>query len=162
MRPPGDGFCPSRGWLVSGQDSGPCRRRQDPQRKPPSGQRATPLRYQARVPGSQGWCPGNCKASLQPRGSRVSPRTTLPSRSPTPAEAECPGKTFGPGAVAQGRPRFRARWNGPWLGRRTPTDAFSRGDSCLCPAWAAKSLVSAQTAPPYPKATKLDPAASNL
>ena len=24
-RPPGDGFCPSRAWLVSGQDAGPGR-----------------------------------------------------------------------------------------------------------------------------------------
>ena len=29
-RPPGDGFCPSRGWLVSGQEAGPRSRRQAP------------------------------------------------------------------------------------------------------------------------------------
>ena len=28
--PPGDGFCPSRGWLVSGSDAGPRMRRQAP------------------------------------------------------------------------------------------------------------------------------------
>ena len=46
-RPPGDGFCPSSGWLVSGQVQGPRMRRQSPQLRPPSGPRAPPLRYQA-------------------------------------------------------------------------------------------------------------------
>ena len=29
-RPPGDGFCPSSGWVVSGQEAGPRRRKQAP------------------------------------------------------------------------------------------------------------------------------------
>ena len=55
-RPPGDGFCPSRGWVVSGQEAGPRRRKQAPPQEHPSGQRAPPLRYQARSTGSLGWC----------------------------------------------------------------------------------------------------------
>ena len=41
-RPPGDGFCPSRGWVVSGQEAGPRRRKQAPPQEHPSGQRAPP------------------------------------------------------------------------------------------------------------------------
>ena len=84
-RPPGDGSCPSCGWVVSGQEAGPPRRRQAPPPLASLGQRAPPLRYQARFPGSLGWCPGKRKPSLPPRGPRVFSWTTLPSRSPTPA-----------------------------------------------------------------------------
>ena len=45
---------------------------------------------------------------------------------------------------------------------RTPLDLFSWGDSGLGPAWAAKILALAQTAPPCPEAAKLVPAASTL
>ena len=55
-RPPGDGFSPSRGWLVSGPDVGPRMRRKAPNHKQPSGQRAPPLAYRARLTGSLGWC----------------------------------------------------------------------------------------------------------
>ena len=71
--------------------------------------------------------PGPRKPSLHRTGRRVFPRTILFSRSPTPAEAECPGKTWAPGAGARGRPRFHARWR--WTGRagRRPLDEFSLG-----------------------------------
>ena len=107
--PPGDGFCPSRGWVVSGQEAGPRRRKQAPPQEHPAGHRAPPpqaslrqgappLRLQARFTGSLGSCPGKRKPSLPPRGPRVFPWTTLPSISATPAEAECPGNTWGPRA----------------------------------------------------------------
>ena len=71
--------------------------------------------------------PGTRKPSLHRTGRRVFPRTILFSRSPTPAEAECPGKTWAPGAGAGGRPRFHARWR--WTGRagRRPLEEFSLG-----------------------------------
>ena len=73
--------------------------------------------------------PGNWKSSLHRRGMRVFPRTILFSRSPTPAEAECPWKTWAPGAGAGGRPRFHPRWR--WTGRsgNRPLEEFSPGDS---------------------------------
>ena len=73
-----------------------------PHHKHPSGQRARPLRYQARFTGSLGRCQSSGKPSLPPRGTRVFPWTTLPSSSPTPAEAECQGRTrdLGPGRGA--------------------------------------------------------------
>ena len=56
-RPPGDSFCPSRGWVVLGPAAGRSRREQAPPQDHPSGLRATPpLRYQARFTGSLGWC----------------------------------------------------------------------------------------------------------
>ena len=100
------------------------------------------------------------------RTKRFPPWTTRPSSSPTPAEAECPGRTrdVGPGRGAgkRGRPRFRARWSGS--GRADPwsTDRFSRRESGLCPCWEAKSLASPATPPPCHKAADLDPAASTL
>ena len=126
------------------------------------GQRAPPLRYQARIKGSLGSCPGTRKPSLPPRGLHVFPWTTLPSRSPIPPEAECPGKTWGPGARAGGpatvpRQVERAGLTGPM-----PTDRFSCPDSGLGPAQAAKSLALAQTAPSCPEAANFNPAASTL
>ena len=84
-----------------------------PHHKHPSGQRARPLRYQARFTGSLGSFPGKRKSSLPPRGPRVFSWTPLPSSSPTPAGAECPGKTWGPRAGEGGRPLFSSRWSGP-------------------------------------------------
>ena len=120
------------GWFRA-QRRGPRRRSRPPHHRLASGERAPPLRYQARFTGSLGSCPGNWKPSLHPRGPRFFPWTTLPSRPPTPAEAECPGKTWGPGAGVGGRPRFHARWR--WTGRagHTPMDGFSPGDSDLRP-----------------------------
>ena len=58
------------------------------------------LEISGRFTGSLGSCLGKQKPSLPPRGPCFFPRTTLPSSSPTPPEAECPGKTWGPGAPA--------------------------------------------------------------
>ena len=99
-RPPGDGFCPGRGWLVSGPDLGLRMRRQAPPPQASLRAWAPPLRYPARFTGSLRSCPGKRKPSLPPRGPRVFPWTTLPSSSPTPAETEVPGKTWGPRAGA--------------------------------------------------------------
>ena len=57
-RPPGDGVCPSSGWLGSGQVQGPRMRRQSPQLRPPSGPPAPPVRYQAGFTRSLGSVPG--------------------------------------------------------------------------------------------------------
>ena len=149
---PGDGFRPNRGWLVSGQDAGPAGAGQaPPTHKPPSGQRATPLRYQARVPGSQGWCPGNCKASLQPRGSRVSPRTTLPSRSPTPAEAEGPGKTFGPGPWRRAGHGSEPGGTGPGLGDAHPRMRSPVGTHACAPPGQLRVLFRLKLPHPTPR-----------
>ena len=112
-RPPGDGFPPSRGCLVWGAEAGPRMCRQAPSPQPVCGLRAPPLRYLARFTGSLGSCPGKRKSSLPPRGPRVFSWTPLPSSSPTPAGAECPGKTWGPRAGEGGRPLFSSRWSGP-------------------------------------------------
>ena len=147
-----------RRWVLSeprqsgfGQRLGAARHRAGPPTTRLPGGNVPHPRYQARFTGSLGWCPGNWKLSQPPRGPRVFPRTTLPSRSPTPAEAECPGKTWGTGARAGGRPRFPAGWSRPERARHTPTDVFSHGDSSLSPAWAAKFLALAQTFPPCPE-----------
>ena len=112
-RPQGDGFPPSRGCLVWGPEAGRACAGRPPHHKPVCGQRAPPLRYLARFTGSLGSCPGKRKSSLPPRGPRVFSWTPLPSSSPTPAEAECPGKTWGPRAGEGGRPLFSSRWSGP-------------------------------------------------
>ena len=170
-RPPGDGFCPSSGWVVSGQEAGPRRRKQAP---PPhehpsraTGPPPPPLEISGqvhRVPGLLSELREALPATH--RTKRFPPWTTRPSSSPTLAEAECPGRTrdVGPGRGAgkRGRPRFRARWSGS--GRADPwsTDRFSRRESGLCPCWEAKSLASPATPPPCHKAADLDPAASTL
>ena len=96
-----------QGWAGPGLDIQP---------QPPSGQRTPHLRCQARFTGSLGSCPGKRKPSLPPRGPRVLAWTALPSSSPTPAEAECPGKPgdLGPGRVPATTPRQveRARAGG--------------------------------------------------
>ena len=103
-RPPGDGFCPSRGWVVSGQEAGPRRRKQAPPQEHPSGQRAPPpleISGQVhRVPGLLSELREALPATH--RTKRFPPWTTRPSSSPTPAEAECQGRTrdLGPGRGA--------------------------------------------------------------
>ena len=137
-----------------------------PHHKHPSGQRAPPrppLRYQARFTGSLGWCQSSRMPSLPPRGPCVFPWTTLPSSPPTPAEAECQGRTRGLGP-ARGAGHGSAPGGAGPGGRAGPssTDRFSRGESGLCPAWEAKSLASPATPPPCHKAADLDPAASTF
>ena len=100
------------GWFPA-KSRGLAGTRQAPPPQTSLWQRAPPLRYQPRFTGSLGSCPGNWKPSLPPRGPCVFPRTTLPSRSPTPAEAECPGKTWGPWSAAGGRPQYCARRSVP-------------------------------------------------
>ena len=143
------------GWFRAKTRAGQAQGR-PPHHNPPSGQRAPPLTYQPRFTGSLSSCPGTWKPSLPPRGLRVFPWTTLPSRSPTPAEAECPGKTWGPGAGAVGPPRFCARWSRPGWAGPTPTDRFSRGEAGLRSAGAAKSLAWAETHPPCSVAANVD------
>ena len=112
-RPPGDGFPPNRGCLVWGPEAGPRMRGQAP--SPQARLRATgpALEISCQVTGSLGSCPGKQKSSLPPRRPRVFSWTTLASSSPTPAEAECPGKTWGPRAGEGGRPLYSSRWSGP-------------------------------------------------
>ena len=47
--PPGDGFCPSRGWLVSGPDAGPRMRRQAPPTQAPLRARGPTLENSGQV-----------------------------------------------------------------------------------------------------------------
>ena len=47
--PPGDGFCPSRGWLVSGPDAGPRMRRQSPPPQAPLRARGPTLETSGQV-----------------------------------------------------------------------------------------------------------------
>ena len=108
----------------------------DPRRTPASRDRrpsaSMGLGHQARFTGSLGLCPGNWKPSRPPRGPRIFPWTTLPRRSPTPAEAECPWKTWGPGdgagtssgsaPVGAGRGR---RYPRQWMGFPVGTQACS-------------------------------------
>ena len=61
--------------------------------KPPSGPLSPPLRYQARFPGLLGSCPWNWTLIPPPRGLLIYPWPTLANSSPTPAEAECQGRT---------------------------------------------------------------------
>ena len=101
--------------------------------------------------------PGTRKPSLHRTGRRVVPRTILFSRSPTPAEAECPGKTWAPGAGHGSMPdgdgqggRVAGPWkSSPWGLRPAPCSV-------------AKSLPWAPTTTPCPEAANQDPAASIL
>ena len=112
-----------------------------PHQKPSSEQSTPHLRYQARFTESQGPCPRNWTLSLTPRGPRDFPEITLPSRSPSHAEAECPGKNYRPGAGMGCRPWIHATWSEfGWAGL-TPIDEFSHGESGLWPTWASKSLL---------------------
>ena len=160
-RPPGDGFCPSRGWLVSGPDVGPRMRGKAPNHKQPSGQRAPPLAKRARLTGSLESCPGKGKPSVPPRRPRVFPWNTLPGSSPTPARQSAqrrPGRLGRePGAGKVSRPVEPAPSSGTHAHRRVLP-----GDSGLSPAWAVKSLALVQTAPPCPLAANLDLATSTL
>ena len=97
------------------------------------GQRALQTRYQDRFTEFLGSCLGNWKPSMHPRGPRIFPWTILLSRSPTPAEAECPGKTWRPGAVAGCRRQCHAGWRWNERAGHTPMDGFSPGDSGLRP-----------------------------
>ena len=128
-RPPGDAFCPSCSWLVWGQEAGPRRRRQALTTEAPLGAKYPTLEISDQVHRVPGLLSGKWKPSLPTRGPRVFPLTTPPSSSPTPAEAECLGKTWGPGTRAGGRPRF----SGPGLRRPTPRYGFSQWDSGLGP-----------------------------
>ena len=114
------------------------------------GQRAPPLRYQARFTGSLGSGGGNWKSSLPPRGPSVFLWTPLHSRSPTDAEAECPGKTWGLGAGVGGRPSSHARWSKPGGAGPTPMDGFSRGDTFCAPPVRLRVLLSLKL--PHPAA----------
>ena len=112
-RPPGDGFPPSRGCLVWGPEAGPRMRRQAP---PPQARlRATgpALEISCPVHRVPGVVSGETEVLPATQRTRVFSWTPLASSSPTPAEAECPGKTWGPRAGEGGRPLFSSRWSGP-------------------------------------------------
>ena len=111
-RPPGDGFPPSRGCLVWGPEAGPRMRRQAP--SPQGCLRATgpTLEISCQVHRVPGVVSG--ETEVLPATQRT-PRFLLDptcQRSPTPAEAECPGKTWGPRVGEGGRPLFSSRWSG--------------------------------------------------
>ena len=78
-RPPGDGFCPSRGWLVSGQYAGAPRHSLVHPHKRLSGQRAPHLRYQARFPVSLTLHPANGRPPCHPEGHAFSHGPPLPA-----------------------------------------------------------------------------------
>ena len=128
-RPPGDDFCASRGWPVSGPDSEPRMRTQAPPPQASLGATFPPLSNQA---GSQvPWAsdPGNGSPSCPQRTSHF-PLATLPSSSPAPASAECPGRTWGPGAragpsqgYAPGEEGQGGRSPRPWKGSPGRTQA---------------------------------------
>ena len=106
-------------------------------------------------PGSQvPWArdPGNGSPSCPQRTSHF-PLATLPSSSPTPASAECPGRTWGPGARAGPatvmRQVKRARAGGPHHRGRV-----LQGPLRPAPRLGPKSLALAQTAPPCPEVSK--------
>ena len=95
------------------------------------------------------------------RGPQDFLETTLPTRTPPPAKAECPRQKQGPGASKGRRPQFHARWSGPGRAGPTPTDRFSRGDSGLCPPWAAKESCFGSNCPTLPRGCKLPPSGFN-
>ena len=129
-RPPGDGFCPSRGWLVSGPDAGPRMRRQSPQHRPPSGPRSPPLRYQAgfsrslgsvRGPGSP---PCTAQDSAFSRGPSFSAGLPPPQRQSAQGRPGHlgPGRSAGHGSVPDGDGPC-GRVAGPWKSSPMGTQA---------------------------------------
>ena len=131
-----------------------------PLQKPPLGKRGPPLRYQVGFTGSLGCCPRNGSPPFHPE-DRAFPWTTLSSKSSRPAEAERPGKPWGPGAgtgASQGSGPGGAGLGGrdprprtvlPWGLRPVPSSGRSEssfGSNC----------------PTLPPRGKLGPAASTL
>ena len=107
-RPPGDGFVQAAaGWFEA--EPGLRMHRLVPSTQASLGATGPTLEITGGVHKVPGLGPGNWKPSLNQTGPRVFRRTILFSRSPTPAEAECQGKTWAPGAGLGGRPRFHAR-----------------------------------------------------
>ena len=132
-RPPGDGFCPSSGWLVSGQVQGPRMRRQSPQHRPPSGPRAPPLRYQAGFIGSLGSVRGPGSPPCTTQDSAFSRGPSFSAGLPPPQRQSAQGRPghLGPGRVAShgstpdgdgpGR-----RVTGPWRCSPLGTQSWAR------------------------------------
>ena len=58
------------------------------------------LEISGQVPSVLDSSPCKRKASLPPGGPRIFPRATLPSSSPAPSEAQCPGRIWGPEGVS--------------------------------------------------------------
>ena len=105
-RPPGDGFCPSRGWLVSGPDSGAAHAQEGPQ--PQAALRATgptlgKARPVNRVPGVLS---GEREALRATQKTASFPVEHTSRQLSHPRKAECPEKTGAPGAGAGGRQGF--------------------------------------------------------
>ena len=160
-RPPGDGFCPSSGWLVSGQVQGPRMRRQSPQHRPPSGPRAPPLRYQAGFTRSLGSVPGPGSPPCTAQDGAFSRGPSFAAGLPPPQRQSAPGR---PGHLGPGRGSGQGsmpdgdgpggRVAGPW--KSSPWGLRP------APSSVAKSLPWAPTAKPCPEAANQDPAASIL
>ena len=124
--------------------------------KPPSGQRAPPFRYHARFTGSLRLCPWNWTPSLLSGGPRVFQRPDFPAVLPPPQVQNVQGRTrdLEPG---QGASHGSAPC-GADLGMAgpTPIDLFSRGESGLHSARAAKILALAETPPPCSEEANVD------
>ena len=161
-RPPGDGFCPSRAWLVSGQDAGPGRLGAGtPTRSLPRGNVPHPAGIR---PGSQGPWGRVCGTGRSPchaedlaisRGPHLPAPLPYPQRQSAGEEVGTWGRDGVPDTVMCQVERIQAgvtHAHGrvhPWEVRPAP----SLGG--LEPGWA-------ETPPPCPKAGDFDPAPLTL
>ena len=132
-RSPGNGFSPRPNWLVSGQDAGLGRHRTGLRQSLPLVNYPT-LEISGQVPSNPGLLTQETEALPATQRTSHFPLATLHSSSPAPAEAECPGRTWGPGAGAWGGQLFYGRWRGPGRAEPTPTEGFSPGDAGMNPA----------------------------
>ena len=160
-RPPGDGFCPSRGWLVSGQYAGAPRHSQVHPHKRLSGQRAPHLRYQARFPVSLTLHPANGRPPCHPEGHAFSHGPRFPAVLPPPLR---PSAQEGPGdlRVCLAPASVPHHVEGAWEGGTHAQGRVLQGGHRLGPAWTAWGLALAQTVPTCTEGANLDRAACTL
>ena len=116
-RPPGEGFCPSRGWPVSGPDSEPRMRTQAPPTQASLGATCPTLEEPGQDPRFPGHVTRETEARPAPRGPHIFPWPHFPAVLPLPHQQSAQG---GPGDLGPGlgpatvmRQVKRARGGGP-------------------------------------------------
>ena len=134
-RPPRDGFCPSRGWPISGQDSGSRRRTQSPPLQASLGAICPTLELSGQVPRVPGVLSGETEALPAIQRTALFPFDHTSQQLSHPRRGRMPREDLGTGGCGRGSPWFPARSRGPLRVGPKLTEGFFLGDSGLSPAW---------------------------
>ena len=128
-RPPGDGFCPSRGWLVSGQDAWPRRRRQAPPPQASLGATCPTLEISGQVHRVPRLVSRELEAlpATQRTPSFPVDHTSHQVFPPNARTGRVPREDLRTWGLDRGWTRSSTTWSGPGRVRPTPTDRFCRG-----------------------------------